>query len=86
MTRREAFRYVVSENRAMLNEVLGNLRERAENVIVGEEHLSGNDEIFDAGEGKKWKGLGVRFVAIKRSYESEWTDKIDVEFYNKERA
>ena len=86
MTKREALRYAANENSTLFNNALAKLREMAENVEVGDEHLSGDDEIFDAGEGKHWKGLGVRFIAIKRSYATEWTDKIDIEFYNKERA
>lgn len=86
MNKRETLRYIANNDVKAFNQILENFRKKAEYVEVGDEHLSGYDEVFSAGEGKHWGGFGTRFVAIKRSYESEWTDKIDVEFYNKERA
>jgi hypothetical protein len=85
MTKREALRKMAELNMVLFNDTLKTLEETAENVVMGEEHLSGNDEILDAGEGKHWEGFGARFIEIKRSYATERTDSVEIEFYDKER-
>ena len=85
MNKRKALIRMANENNSLFMDVLKRFRKMAENVAVGESHLSGDYEILDAGEGKYWEGYGTRFIEIKPVDDEPWTNKINIEFYDKER-